>query len=161
MDGFIDRHYLRKRPAIVLLCLKMLVRGTPVGMVIYSAPPPETEKRYGGTTWELSRLYLLDEIPRNAETWLIGQSVRFIKRHHRTVRFLVSYADPAAGHTGTIYRAANWKADGMTDDERKTPRCDYYDERTGQKYGRCGNLPLGASVVRKPRISKHRYVLQL
>jgi hypothetical protein len=159
LDAFVNAHYLGKRPAIVLLALKMLVRNLPVGMVIYSAPPREADKRYGGKTWELARLYLLDEIPRNAETWLIGRSVRYIKQNHREVKYLLSYADPSAGHRGTIYQAANWKADGRTDDERKTPRCDYYDDRTGQKYGRRGNMPVDAVIVRKPRVSKWRYVL--
>jgi hypothetical protein len=159
LDGFVMAHYLQKRPAVVVLCLKMLVRSIPVGMVIYAMPPREAETRYGGKTWELARLYLLDEVPKNGETWLIARSVRWIKQHHREVRYLVSYADPTAGHRGTIYQAANWKADGRTDEGRKTARCDYYDERTGKKYGRKGNMPANAIVSRKPRVSKWRYVL--
>ena len=155
------RHYLAKRPAIVLLCLVAERNGEPIGCIVYSAPPREADKRYGGKVWELARVYLLDEIPRNAETWLIGQSVKYIKRHHKDVRHLLSYADPSAGHAGTIYKAANWRQDGRTDDERKSPRCDYYDERTGKKYGRRGNMPQDAVVVRKPRVSKWRFTLAL
>lgn len=161
LDAFVGAHYLGKRPAIVMLALKMSVHGKPVGMVIYSMPPREADKRYGGRTWELARLYLLDEVPRNAETWLIGSSVRHIKRLHPEVKYLLSYADPSAGHAGTIYKAANWKMDGMPDDERKTPRCDYYDGKTGKKYGRKGNMPADAEVVRKPRVSKHRFFMPL
>lgn len=161
VDAFIKAHYLGKRPAIVLLCLAMERGAELLGCVVYSAPPREADKRYGGKTWELARLYLLDEVPKNAETWLISKSVKWIKRHHPEVRHLLSYADPSAGHSGTIYKAANWRQDGMTDDERKTPRCDYYDERTGKKYGRRGNMPLDAVVVRKPRVSKWRFTLAL
>lgn len=161
VDAFIQAHYLHKRPAIVLLCLMMLQGSRPVGCVVYSAPPLECEKRYGGTTWELARLYLLDGVPKNAETWLISQSVKYIKRQHRDVKHLVSYADPSAGHKGTIYRAGNWREDGRTDDERKSPRCDYYDQRTGKKYGRRGNVPPSAVLVRKPRVSKHRFTMCL
>jgi len=161
VDAFIQSHYLAKRPAIVLLCLVAERDGLPIGCIVYSAPPREADKRYGGKVWELARVYLLDEIPRNAETWLIGQSVRYIKRQHKEVRHLLSYADPSAGHAGTIYKAANWRQDGRTDDERKSPRCDYYDERTGKKYGRRGNMPKDAVVVRKPRISKWRFTLAL
>ena len=89
LEYFVMAHYLAKRPAIVMLALKMLVRNQPVGMVIYSAPPREADKRYGGKTWELARLYLLDEIPRNAETWLIGRSVRYIKAHNPEVKYLL------------------------------------------------------------------------
>jgi len=161
VDSFVQSHYLRKRPAIVLLCLVMLHGDTPVGCVVYSAPPREASVRYGGTTWELARLYLLDEVPKNAETWLISKSVRWIKRNRSDVKHLVSYADPSAGHKGTVYRAANWRCDGRTDDDRKTPRCDYYDERTGKKYGRRGNMPSDAIVVRRPRVSKYRFTLSL
>lgn len=139
----------------------MLHNGRPVGCVVYAAPPREVDKRYGGKTWELARLYLLDEIPRNSETWLIGQSVRYIRAHHRDVQYLLSYADPSAGHAGTIYKAANWRADGSTDDDRKTPRCDYVDTRTNKKYGRKGNMPTDAIVARVPRVSKFRFVLAL
>jgi hypothetical protein len=161
VDKFIKAHYLKKRPAIVLLCLVAKRDGTQIGCVVYSAPPLQADKRYGGKVWELSRLYLLDEIPRNAETWLIGQSVKYIKQNHPEVEYLLSYADPSAGHSGTIYRAANWQMDGMTDDERKSPRSDYFDQRTGKKYGRRGNMPLDAIVIKKPRVSKWRFILAL
>ena len=161
VESFVQAHYLRKRPAIVLLCLVMLHGSRPVGTVIYSAPPREADKRYGGKTWELARLYLLDEITCNAETWLIAQSVKWIKRHRREVQCLVSYADPSAGHSGTIYKASNWLRDGRTDDERKSPRCDYYDARTGKKYGRRGNMPADAVIERRPRVSKHRFWMPL
>ena len=161
VDDFIMAHYLAKRPAIVLLCLVAQIGSDPIGCIVYSAPPREADKRYGGKVWELARIYLLDEIPRNAETWLIGKSVKYIKRNHKDVAHLLSYADPSAGHSGTIYKAANWRQDGRTDDERKSPRCDYYDERTGKKYGRRGNMPRDAVVSRKPRVSKWRFTLEL
>jgi hypothetical protein len=161
VDEFIKSHYLMKRPAIVMLCLVAERNGKPIGCIVYSLPPREADKRYGGKTWELARLYLLDEIPRNAETWLIGQSVRYIKRHHKDVKHLLSYADPSVGHSGTIYKAANWRLDGKTDSERKSPRCDYCDERTGKKYGRRGNMPDDAVVVRIQRVSKWRFTLAL
>lgn len=161
VDDFIKAHYLAKRPAIVLLCMVAERNGNPIGCIVYSAPPKQADVRYGCKTWELARLYMLDEIPKNAETWMIGRSVRYIKKHHKDIGKLVSYADPSVGHSGTIYKAANWAKDGRTDDERKSPRCDYYDERTGKKYGRRGNMPSDAIVVRRHRISKHRFILDI
>ncbi len=167
VDGFIKAHYLHKRPAVVLLALAMMRGSRSIGCVIYSAPPKETEKRYGGKTWELARLYLLDDVPKNAETWLISQSVKWIRRNNPEVCTLVSYADPSAGHSGTIYKAANWVMDGRTDEGRKTPRCDYYDTqldlfgKTEKKYGRRGNMPADAVVERRPRVSKHRFALAI
>jgi hypothetical protein len=157
VDDFIRRHYLGKRPAIVMLALMLRLDGMPVGCIIYSAPPREADRRYGGITWELARLFLVDEMPRNSESWLISQSIRHIRRNRPDVAHLLSYADPSAGHAGVIYKAANWRFDGMTDQERKTPRCDYIDQRTGKKYGRKGNMPPDAIVGRVPRVSKHRF----
>jgi len=118
-------------------------------------------KRYGGMTWELARLWVADNVPANAETWLIAKAVAYIKRMHCDVRWLISYADPSAGHSGTIYKAANWKADGRTDDERKTPRFDYRDAVTGKHYSRRGHVPEGWSVIRVPRISKYRFFYEM
>jgi hypothetical protein len=157
VNNFIVAHYLRKRPAIVLLCLLLLVEESPVGCIVYSAPPREANKRYGGETWELARVYIIDSIPRNAETYFIAQSVKYIRKHFPHVRHLLSYADPSAGHYRIIYRAGNWLSDGKTDQERKTPRSDYVDIRTGKKYGRRGNIPPGATVARIPRVSKYRF----
>jgi hypothetical protein len=156
---FIDAHYLRKRPAITLLCLLAERDGAAFGCVVYSAPPREIEKRYGGKTWELARLYLLDAIPRNAETWLIGRSIRYIKQNHANVRHLVSYADPSAGHSGHVYKASNWIEDGRMDDERKNPRNDKLDTNTGRRYSRWSAAPSGS--IKVPRVSKFRFVYRL
>jgi hypothetical protein len=78
------------------------------------------------------------------------------QRHRPEVAALVSYADPSAGHAGTIYKAANWTADGRTDQERKTPRFDYADAATGKRYSRRGHVPEGVVIQRVPRVSKHR-----
>jgi len=161
VDEFVESHYLGKRPAVVLLCLMMKCNNQPVGCICYSAPPLQASKRYNCETWELARLFIVDEVPRNAETWLIGKSVKHIKRTQPTVGCLVSYADPSADHKGTIYKAANWRTDGMTDEGRKTPRSDYVDKNTGIKYGRKGNVPDGADLGTIPRVSKHRFYLRL
>jgi hypothetical protein len=104
---------------------------------------------------------MLDEVPPNAESWAISAAIRWIRRTHREVRHIVSYADPSAGHTGGIYQASNFRRDGRTDDERKTPRFDYADAVTGKHYSRRGHIPEGSGFVRVPRVSKYRYVFDL
>ena len=161
LDDMIKTHYLGKWPAITRLKLGMFQGPFVVGAIVYADAPPETSIRYGGYTWELARLWIKDGIPRNAESWLISQSIKFIRRNHPDVVALVSYADPSAGHVGTIYRASNWTPDGRTDDERKSPRFDYADATTGKKYGRSAHIPDGAQLIRVPRVSKYRYVYRL
>lgn len=157
----IRQHYLGKWPGVCVLILALRRDADLLGTIVFALPPRETAKRYGGLTWELARLWLRDDVPKNAETYLIGRAVRYIRRHNPEVKALVSYADPSAGHAGTIYKAANWTADGRTDQERKTPRFDYADGATGKRYSRRGHVPAGAALVRIPRVSKHRFVMRL
>lgn len=160
VDWMIRRHYLGKWPGVCVLILALQVDASPRGVVVFALPPRETAKRYGCMTWELARLWVADEIPRNAETWLISAAVRHVRRTAR-VGMLVSYADPSVGHSGTIYRAANWVYDGMTDDDRKSPRCDYVDGATGKRYSRRSHVPVAAVVRRVPRTRKHRFTYRI
>jgi hypothetical protein len=157
----IKAHYIGKWPGVCVLILGLAHAEKLVGVIVYALPPRETSKRYGGITWELARLWIHDEVPTNAETYLISQSVKYIRRNRPEVACLVSYADPSAGHAGTIYKAANWKNDGRTDQERKTPRFDYANAATGKRYSRKGHVPPGVEIKKIPRVSKHRFVYRL
>lgn len=158
-EWMIRRHYLGKWPGVVVAILGLYRQGEPVGVIVFSLPPPETFVRYGGLTWELGRLWIADEEPRNTESWFIARAVRYVKRFHRDVVALVSYADPSVGHSGTIYRASNWREDGRTDDERQTPRFDYVAD--GKRYSRRSHVPDVDRADRIARVSKHRFWLPL
>lgn len=161
VDPMIRRHYLAKWPGVRVLTLALTVDGNPAGVIVFALPPRETMKRYGCETWELARLWVCDSVPQNGETYLISQAIKYIKRNYRHVGMLVSYADPSAGHSGVIYRAANWKPDGRTDDDRKTPRFDYADANSGKKYSRASHIPIGTAIKRIPRVSKWRFIYRL
>lgn len=62
---------------------------------------------------ELRRLCCIDETPKNAESRLIGQSIRWLKRN-TGVKVIISYADQTYGHIGTIYKATNFQNIGYT-----------------------------------------------
>ena len=157
----IKSHYLKKWPGVTVLVLGLKRDGELLGVIVYALPPRETSKRYCGHTWELARLWLKDAVPKNAETFFIAKSVKWIKSFNKNVDVLVSYADPSAGHSGTIYRASNWLSDGRTDQERKTARFDYADSATGKKYSRRGHVPESVSIVKIPRVSKFRFFIRL
>ncbi len=161
VNEFVRVHYLGKRPGVVVLAMMMLKDVFAVGMIVYALPPRETAIRYKGLTWEMARLWIADEVPPNGESWLIGQSVKYIKRNHKDVKTLVTYADPTAGHAGTIYRASNWTPDGRTGDGRTTPRFDLKDAVTGKRYSRRSHVPEGATTIREDRSSKHRFIYRL
>lgn len=64
----------------------------------------------------LSRLVILPGVPRNACSFLLSRSAKLIDAVAWPC--LVTYADEWRGHTGAIYRAANWTYAGMTKPER-------------------------------------------
>jgi hypothetical protein len=168
-DWMIRRHYLQKWPGVVTCILVMTTAKrlvdcydlyqNHVGCLVFAMPPAQTAIRYGGTTWELARLWIDDALPKNSESWFIGQAVKHVRAKHKEVEYLISYADPAHGHSGIIYKASNWIADGMTDEGRKTPRVDY--ESGGKHYSRMGHLPKGAEYKLVYRTSKHRFLYRL
>ncbi len=57
---------------------------------------------------ELRRLCCINETPKNTESYFIGCMLRWLKKnsHHKIV---ISYADAEYGHSGTIYKASNFK----------------------------------------------------
>ena len=61
---------------------------------------------------ELRRLCCIDDTPKNTESFFIGWTLRWLKKH-TPIRVVVSYADAEFGHTGTIYKASNFTLEGM------------------------------------------------
>lgn len=153
------KHYLHRWPGVVVYIVGLLGedQAAYIGVIIFALPPREMAKRYGvSVVWELARLFVEDGTPKNTETWFMSRAIALVKLKRPEVELLVSYADPSAGHQGTIYKAGNWIPDGRTDQERKTPRFDY---AVGAKiYSRRAHVPEGATISHVPRISKHRFI---
>ena len=61
----------------------------------------------------LTRMVVLPGVPKNACSFLLARSVKLIKKDGRFVS-LVTYADESQGHSGNVYRAANWEYVGRT-----------------------------------------------
>jgi hypothetical protein len=57
---------------------------------------------------ELRRLAISDACPKFTATWMIGKMVKDITKNIPEIDRLISYQDMDV-HTGTIYKAANWK----------------------------------------------------
>lgn len=77
-------------------------------------------KKYGKSeqdVLELRRLVLIDNTPKNAESYFIGRTLRWLKQN-TDVRVIVSYADPNYGHQGIIYQATNFTKLGVTSSGR-------------------------------------------
>jgi len=98
--------------------------------------------------YELNRLWVSDECPRNTESRFIGWSLRILKQI-RPDWILVSYADTAQGHTGAIYRATGWIYTGLSD----ARECGDYAVEDG-KHSRHAKKSDSPNI---PRSRKHRY----
>jgi hypothetical protein len=67
--------------------------------------------------WELSRLWAPDGHERNLLSQAISAATSII-RAIESPDILVSYADPSAGHSGGVYKAASWVAHGQSEEVR-------------------------------------------
>lgn len=56
---------------------------------------------------ELRRLVCIDETPKNTESFFISKTLKWLKKN-TDMEVVLSYADPAFGHTGIIYKASNF-----------------------------------------------------
>lgn len=111
-------HYSKTYPGGVDFSFRLLWGGKLAGACIFGwmAGNPKAKHYPGATpqkTRELMRLVLLDEVPKNSESQFIGWCIRWLKKN-TNLQLLISFADPAHGHSGVIYRATNWRYAGTT-----------------------------------------------
>ena len=59
------------------------------------------------------RLALAADCPRNTATWFLARAMRELSSDRPELRAVLTYADTAAGHSGTIYQALNGLYTGL------------------------------------------------
>ena len=121
--GFIEKnHYSKSINGVkITQCFRVEHDGELVGAVLFGQMSTTAWRKFGdkeGDVLELRRLVLIDECPRNSESYTIGCCLRWIKRKLPEVKVVVSYSDPMYGHTGVIYRASNFQFIGVTPDDK-------------------------------------------
>jgi hypothetical protein len=116
----LEHHYSRSYPA-ARWRFGLWNHGILQGIAIFSHPCNDrvlTAIFPGRATdsVELGRFVLLDEVPGNGETWMLGQCFRLLRRER--LAGVVAFSDPCrrvnrlgvpvfGGHIGTIYQAHN------------------------------------------------------
>lgn len=84
------------------------VYGFPVGrQTVKSITPNLTNKE----VLELKRLWLVDEAPKNSESYFIAKTFDWLRKN-TGIKVLISYSDPMENHLGIIYQATNWLYQG-------------------------------------------------
>ena len=113
-------HYLRSLGSTVV-AVGMFLNCELAGVATYGTIPGRNARgvcgpEHAGKVLELTRLFIHDWAGKNAESTLIGASFSMLKAQAvaNGGQVLVSYADTAAGHVGTIYQATNWLYAGVS-----------------------------------------------
>lgn len=142
----IEHHYLHSMPVACWRCFGIYAGADLKGAAVFTAGPRNGFRVLLGANPQqvavLARLWLADDLPKNAESRVISILLRLARRE-RLWKLLLSYADPAAGHAGIIYRATGWLYLGLGQ-----PSC-YLDLGDGDvvhprtAYGRFGANNLG------------------
>lgn len=111
-------HYSRRMPVGRLVCHGVWEAERYVGAIIYGrGASPTLGQKYGLTSLqccELVRIALAGGRSTPTSS-ILARSLRLLARDNPGLCLVVSFADPAQGHIGTLYQAANWYFDGATD----------------------------------------------
>jgi len=106
--------------------------------------------------WELSRLCLSPSVQgaeKNLTSWFVARAMKMLRKEEY-VRVILSYAD-SNYHSGTIYRACNFKYYGLTD--RKT---DFFKREEDGSWNQVQRGPVKhLDGEWRPRSRKHRFLL--
>jgi hypothetical protein len=119
IKDFIEKHHYSQSINGVMskYCFAMYKDNELIGAMLYgNLGMANAWKKYGNSedqVIELRRLVLIDDTPRNSESWFIGWTIRWLKKNTE-IKTIVSYADANYGHSGVIYKATNFQHVGMT-----------------------------------------------
>lgn len=153
----VEHHYLHRK-APVSFSFGAFFEDRLVGALTIGKPASYTliegvaGKENADRVFELNRLFMLDDMPKNSESRFIGWCIRQLPKG----LILVSYADTAQGHVGVVYKATGWRFTGtsipFTDNT-----IEGLDHRSVPKELRKNNPRL----IKKERSIKNRYVMVL
>ena len=163
----IPNHYLHSFPGGTKLSFGVYLDARLLGALTFGVGPYLGYKLVKDASPDdvvtLTRLWLSDDLPRNSESRVLGFVLRSL-RIDTSLKFVLAYSDPAAGHVGTIYQATNWLYTGLSS---ATP---LYDIGDGiPRHSRSLAHQLGSHSIRYltyrgivvktvPQMAKHRYI---
>ena len=115
MELVVAKHYLHRKAPVSVAFGMFDNSGQLVGVVTYGVPASSTLLKgvcgpeEASNVYELNRLWVDDSVPKNGESYLIGNTLG-----HLDKEIVVSYADTSQGHTGIVYQATNWFYTGLS-----------------------------------------------
>lgn len=169
-DLITERHYLHSMPAAPRRCYGVYLGDALHGAVVFTSGPRQGYRLLAAAkpqkVSELARLWLSDTLPRNSESRVLGIVLQML-RHETTWKLILSYADPAAGHRGTIYQAVGWLYLGETEPNSYVRLGDGQLLHPRSVYTRFGSNNIrhlratGVPAVREATCGKYRYAYVL
>jgi len=108
-------HYSRTMPRGGLIRFGVWEDSVFIGAVIYGRGARDYGATYGLDTTqcaELVRVALTNHV--SPVTQIVGKSLRSLSQTNPGLRLIVSFADPAQGHSGVIYKAGSWVYTGRS-----------------------------------------------
>jgi len=114
-------HYLRSVPSVTRACFGVYLGDELVGAAVFTQGARNAHRLLQGAAphhvLTLARFWMADGLPPNNESRVLGVILRELARDGR-YKLVVSFADPAVGHRGIVYRASSWAFWGTTEPER-------------------------------------------
>jgi hypothetical protein len=163
----VRNHYLHSMPVGTELCFGVVVGDRILGVVTFGAGSYLSyrlvERALPDDCLTLSRMWLAEELPFNSESHVIGTVIRYLRRC-TDVKFLVTYADPAYGHVGTIYKATNWSYTGLSQPMSRYDIGDGIERHSRSVAHTFGTHSIrwlsahGLTIKAVPQGGKHRYI---
>lgn len=116
-DIILEHHYSHSAPSAATLCFGLFSKDALIGAAVFRPAAwgvaknlrPESPQSVLG----LSRFVLAPGTPYNTASYFLSGCVRQIKQNP-AFTILVTFADTWQGHDGCIYKASNWKCEGLT-----------------------------------------------
>lgn len=139
-----------------------------VGVVIYGISASHSvEKSICGeeesrNVYELTRLYVDDGLPKNLESYLVGNTLKLLDKE-----LIISYSDTACNHIGVVYQATNFLYTGLSHGSIDFEEIDENGNRLHNKYmfvkyGGAENIRNAMNhnpnIKMIERSRKHRYI---
>lgn len=63
--------------------------------------------------WEIGKMCLADELPRNSETYFMAKVMKEVKKNFKNKKLIFTWADGIMGKPGYVYQAANFYYGGF------------------------------------------------
>lgn len=162
-DVVVKNHYLhRKAPCSFAFGLFDKSNNNLMGVVMYGTPASSPLRKgicgseEANNVIELTRLWINDVVPKNGESFLIGNTISLVDKE-----IIVSFAEIEKGHVGYVYQATNWIYTGLSkirgnwvvkglDKHSHTIADKYTSKELKEKFG--------DAFTTVPRPRKHRYI---